>query len=261
VRHAEYDLGRHTLENSIRINEQFGQMGVAATTRVILAMLESELGFHERAIELVTRARTDLEEVHDYLGVAIASTNLCDFYYHMGAFRMARDVALKALADPRLTRVPRHKALLEANAGMAEREVGDLKAAVAHLESADAALKEVEDPSSRCFCLAELAAAYLKAGKLKKARSKADEYIRDSEKVLIFGPAQQQYGLWVAAQVYGALGDRTRAYDLLQRAVEKLQTMKEQRPGEDARNAFLSLHYNREIAAAVASNAWRPAEK
>jgi DNA-binding SARP family transcriptional activator/predicted ATPase len=260
IGHAEYDEGRQALEESIRINEQFGQMGMAATARIILGMLEGELGLHERGIGFVRRALADLEEVHDYLGVAIATANLCDLYHHMGDFRVARDIALNALSDPRLTRVPRHKALLEANAGMAERELGELKAAIAHLESADASFHETEDISSRCFCLAELAAAYLKAGKAKKARPKVDEYVRDAEKVLIYGPAQQQYGFWVAAQVYRALGDGPRAYDLLQRAHMKLQKMLEQRPAGDARSAFQALAYNREIVAAFDSSTWKPAK-
>ena len=101
------------------------------------------------------------------------------------------------------------------NLGAAERELGELQAAIGHMEAGIAMLRQLGQPANYAGDLVDLTIAYLRAGKLPDARRASEEMLALLDNSSADAMPQPQSMLWAAARTYRALGDSARAQALL----------------------------------------------
>jgi len=225
------------------------KVGLAAITlnRGVLAW---RLGRHQESAEALQRAESLFAALGDLRGQVACALNTGMLHYTHGDHATAKAAALQALDLARAMQSSVYEAAALANLGVAERELGEVEQAIAHMEASLAIRRgHGEQRSEIIVDLRDLALTYLRAGRLEDAVRAADEML--ALQSAAGGLAESQTVFWAAARVYHGLGDRARATDLLARARAALQVQEQEIPDPELRASFLRQPFNREIASAA----------
>jgi predicted ATPase len=233
------------------LGKRQGQAGVLVNTGVLATRLghyaEGQLAF-EQAGEL-------FQILEDVRGQAVCALNLCMAAYFQSEFVLARDAAARGLELARQMSSQVMEANALANLGAAERELGQLPEAIAHMETGLIIRRTLRQVAELGTDLCDLVVAYVRQGSLEVAQRAVIEMLD------IYNQHEQttmhpQYILWAAAQTFWAAGEESRAREYLDRACAVMQDKARAIPNDDSRACFLELPFNREIRLACEQGKW-----
>jgi len=152
-----------------------------------------------------------------------------------------------------------YEAYALSNLATAERELGQLAQAIAHMEAATSLRRKFGQAVELATDLTDLTIAYVRAGELAAARATSAElmaiFAADPEHM-----TYPQYILWAAAQTSRASGESDRAQELLAQAHAALQAKAVSIPDPASRTTFLQMPTNSQLLAAYEHGDW-PREK
>jgi tetratricopeptide (TPR) repeat protein len=162
---------------------------------------------------------------------------------------------MKALELARSIPHAGYEAAALANLGGAERELGQIDAAIDHMDAGLAIRRTLATPGDFLDDLAHLALVSLMAGDAPKARALMDEF---SESLATASPAifMPQFAFWVGARAYKELDELERARAMLARAHAIVIEQAEAIANQDDRARYMDLAVNREVTAAIERNEW-----
>jgi predicted ATPase/DNA-binding SARP family transcriptional activator len=229
--------------------ELYGQLGDRkgqAATVVNAAMLLANLGHYAEALAQDRRAAMLFHWLEDPRGQAVSAINMAWHAMLQGDYGTARDAATHGLELARAMNSPVYEAYALSNLGAAERELGELPAAIEHMQAGMALRQTLGQTVEYATDLCDLTIAYLRAANISGARQAADEMLG----LLAAHPEQMtypQYLLWAASQAYMAFGETQRAAELLAQAYAALQHKASAIPDYESRATFLQLPFNREL--------------
>ncbi len=205
-------------------------------------------GLLEDAQSSLTAALEIFEAFDDPRGRAAALTNLSMVRLLQQAPDEAKQIGMDALQAAREISNSVIEAGALANLGNAERELGELDAALAHMNDALAIRERLGRPAT-FEELGDLALAQLKAGNAA-AEQTADDIMRSAD-ASGENTVWPHYCFWAAARVYHAYGDDAKAAEALAKAEGHVQAQVDAVADERAREAFGRLTAVRAIAAAA----------
>ncbi|MGI8587587.1 MAG: ATP-binding protein [Chloroflexia bacterium] len=227
-----------------------------ATVLVNSGMLAANLGRYAEAIEASRRAEKLFADLDDLRGRTVCLINIAQHALRQSDYLVAEAAGVQGLELAGSLKSPVLEAYALANLGAAERELGRLEQAVAHMEAGLEIRRSIrQDPVELATDLCDLTVAYLRAGDLAAAQQTADEMLG----ILSADPEHMTYPqfiLWAAAQTYRALGQTKRANELLAQAYQVLQEKVASIPDAESRETFAHLSYNRELLAAYEAGDW-----
>lgn len=229
-----------------RLGKKQGQAAVLLNAGLLAA---NRLGRYAEGLEQFRHAEKIFVEMNDVRGLLVCALNIGMTAFFLGDFGKAKAAAQRGLELARQINSPVMQANALANLGAAERELGELAQAIEHMQAGLAIRRSLGQPSDLGTDLCDLALAYLRAGQLEAAHELADELLAlyaSARDAMVRG----EYILWVAAQIYHALGDKARARELLAQAHAALQEKAGTMPDEELRTSFLQYPFNQEIIAA-----------
>lgn len=213
---------------------------------------QMQLGLLDDARSSLVAALEIFETFDDFRGRAASLTNLSMVRLLQQAPEEAKDLGLQAVAVSREIANSVIEAAALANLGNAERELGDLSAALEHMNDA-LAIRERLHHSPTFEELGDLALAQLKAGDADALRTADDIWQRaDASGENTVWP---HYCFWAAARVYHEHGDAAKAQAALRRAGELVTMQLEAMTDARSRECFSALASVRAIESAQAG-AW-----
>lgn len=206
-----------------------------------------QLGLIDDARASLTTALEIFESVDDVRGRAVALTNLSMVRLLQQAPQEAKDLGTRALHAAKKIANSVIEAAALANLGNAERELGELDAALMHMNAA-IAIREHLAGSATFEELGDLALAQLKAEEPAALQTANDIMLRaDASGENTVWP---HYCFWAAARVYHGHGDDSKATAALERAREHVRLQLALMTDERSRRAFGDLAAVRGISAA-----------
>jgi predicted ATPase len=208
---------------------------------------QMQLGLLQDARSSLTEALDVFEAFDDPRGRAASLTNLSMVRLLQQEPEEAKEIGVRALQAAREIANSVIEAAALANLGNAERELGDLTAALVHMRDAIAIRERLNRPAT-FEELGDLALAQMKAGDAAALQT-ADDIIEraDSSGENTVWP---HYCFWAAARVYHERGDDTRANAALKRSQDLVDLQLAAMADERSRAAFRELTSVQAIAAA-----------
>jgi tetratricopeptide (TPR) repeat protein len=191
----------------------------------------------------------------DLRGQAASAINLSYVRLFRGDPAEAKIYAAAGLDHARAANHALYEAAALGNLGAAERDLGDLDAAIKHMKEGLAARRRLNRPGDYADDIAHLVAAYLKAGDRDNVRV-LNEELADSlatSAPAIFLP---QFAHWIAACAFRELGDRSRMRIMLERGHAIVREQVDSIEGAAEKASYLSLLVNRDIDAAFDRDFW-----
>jgi DNA-binding SARP family transcriptional activator/tetratricopeptide (TPR) repeat protein len=237
-----------------RIHEESGDRIGAAAREMDLAVLDTRLGFFERAVESTTRAISLFEDVGDERGRLMSRSNLVYLLACKKDVAGARRIGEGALDDARRGGFGLIEANLLENLAMAEGAAGNFERAIDLAEASFAVRSRSESETWSAKTLADVAIWYANVGNLDAAREAARRLLAD-DKAIANGADWPTYCYWSGAQILRLTGDTGDASRALEAAHRLMLAEAEMLERED-RQSFLALEFHRNIACAVSQDEW-----
>ena len=255
TRHFRVEEARTHYHAALHLYDSMGNRQWQAAVLINSGMLAVNLGRYDQGLEAFRQAARLFEALNDVRGQAISTLNLSYAALARGNYTLAHTTALHSLELARQMKSTLLEASVLANIGAAERELGQLDQAIAHMEAGLALRRTIDQPAKLGTDLCDLTIAYLRAGRLADAQRSIAELLalKDTAEDQMLHP---QYILWAAAQTYRAAGDLPRAAELLREAQRLLQHRADAIPDPESHTTFLNLSFNREILHAYTHNEW-----
>ncbi len=221
------------------------RQGLAGVT-INRAVLASRLGRYTESLDAYAQAETLFHALNDLRGQLVSALNISIVNLFRGDYAPAKIAAQRGLELARAMNAAVMEANALANLGAAERDLGELPDAIAHMQAGLAIRRTLGQPAELGTDLCDLTIAYLYANDLPSARACAEEMLalHAAEAATMMHP---QYILWAGAQTYHALGEHTRARELLDEAHRVLEEKAAAIPDAESRATFFELPFNREI--------------
>ena len=240
---------------ALQLYASMGNRQRQGATFINAGMLAVNLGQYDQGLESFRHAARLFAALNDGRGQTISTLNSSFAAFAQGNYALARETAQRSLELARQMNLPPLVAGALANVGAAERELGQLDQAVAHMEAGLAIRRTLDQPAELGTDLCDLTIAYLRADRLAAAQRSVTELLELNRQAApqMLHP---QYILWAAAQTYRAAGDALRAVQLLHEAHAVLQQRAAAIPDLASRTTFLNLSFNREIQHAYADDVW-----
>jgi tetratricopeptide (TPR) repeat protein len=240
---------------ALQLYDSMGNRPRQGAVFINAGMLAVNLGQYDQGLESFRRAARLFETLNDGRGQAISILNSSFAALAQGNYALAHETAQRSLELVRQINLPLLEASVLANIGAAERELGQLDQAIAHMEAGLAIRRTLDQPAEPGHRFCDLTIAYLRAQRLAAAQQSVTELLELNRQAApqMLHP---QYILWAAAQTYRASGDTARAVQLLQDAHAVLQQRAAAIPDRESRTTFLNLSFNREIQHAFAEDVW-----
>ncbi|HLI94910.1 MAG TPA: AAA family ATPase [Candidatus Baltobacteraceae bacterium] len=199
---------------------------------------QMQLGLLEEARSSLTAALEIFEAFDDTRGRAASLTNLSMVRLLQQAPQEAKEIGTRALSAARDIANSVIEAGALANLGNAERELGDLDAALAHMKEA-IAIRERLQRSATFEELGDLALAQLKAGD-SGALATADDIMQRAD-ASGENTVWPHYCFWAAARVYHERGNDRKAGEALRRAHDHVRSQLAAMADERSRRSFGEL--------------------
>ncbi|MBU1879109.1 MAG: hypothetical protein KJ734_09165, partial [Chloroflexi bacterium] len=234
------------------IGKRQGQAAVLVNTVMLLV---GRLGRYREGLALTRQAEPIFRSLGDVRGQAICALNEGMIALYLEDYVASRDASQRGLELARQmdSRVMEANAL--ANLGAAERELGELDDAIAHMEAGLTIRRALGQPAELGTDLCDLTVAYCRRGDLAAAQAAADEMLA------LYAQAEAsmmhpQYMLWAAAQTGHALGEEARARELVDQAHDVMRQRATAIPDPESHASFHDLPFNRQISAAHERGEW-----
>jgi predicted ATPase/DNA-binding SARP family transcriptional activator len=202
---------------ALAIYESIGNLRGSRVVQNNWSSLDGSLGMVARGRERLMRLLEATEADGDVRTEYFAASNLGVVAYAEADFSTAKRWELRALLLARQLRSEALAALVLGDLGAAERELGELDAALTHLEEAVAIHRRLDQRVELWTNLARLALVCATRGDVARGRAIAREVL-EHERVhpeVVDDPAQV---LWDAAQTLRACGDECEAREVIERA-------------------------------------------
>jgi tetratricopeptide (TPR) repeat protein len=255
ARLSRFDKTNERATAALEIFDAIGKRQGQATVLINRGILAVRLGAFDAAAEAMSRARAIFDALHDKRGITVCDINLAAVKIWQGKPDEGAALARQALALARSIKLPAYEAAALANVGTAERNLGNFKAAIEHLEASLRLRRKVKRPADAMNDLADLVIAYLRARDLKGALRTA-KVLQSHGDQWLDAALWPQYCYWAAAQAYHAADKTKEAKAALVRAGAELDTASAAIENPDDRAAFARLPFNEEIGAARERGLW-----
>ena len=241
---------------AVALYRSMGNRVYEAAVNLNVATFIVALGLMDQAKSMMEQARAIFQSLNDMRGLALCAINLSLLYQLIEDFATGEAEARLAVTLARQIK----NGHLEANA------LANLASALLWQDKPHEAipmLNQVLDmrrhqggqETSISEELRDLALAYLKAGDLDQARSTVEDVLALQAK-FDYTLTREQFNLWTAALVYRACGEQKRSRQMLQQALERVQSLAKSIPDDATRSAFLDMSYNRYILDAYHRDIW-----
>ena len=254
VRLSRWDEARATNVSAASICEVIGDRRGVARALMNLGMLHSRCGDWETGRAHFAAARAQHVAFSDRRAQTAALLNESFIALGQGQPADAKTLAAEAWDIAKSMDHVSFVAAALANLGAAERDLGELDAAIEHMEQGLAMQLALNRMSDAAGDLADVAIAYARRGDLVKARDLAEQILAidaSSLESAIFPP----YPLWVVACIFRwtdddrAAGIHTTAWQLAQTHAEKISE-------PQLRASFERLPFVVEMAAVDGAKGW-----
>jgi tetratricopeptide (TPR) repeat protein len=236
----EFDLAAQAYES---IGSKRG-LALTHTNRTVALM---RLGQLTEALRSIERSNAMSDVVHEKRTLVANQVNESFINLHLGNAKAAKSLAAIALKNARELGYPVFEAAALANLGNAERVLGDMAAAIGHMEGGLALRRPLQDARDYVDDLADLALAYVAAGRTDSALGTA-RVLQALGGDGFSGSTWPHYVWWAAAAAFDAAGVRDEAEAAGARARSELERIAGSIEDADARAAMLSVAINRRIA-------------
>jgi tetratricopeptide (TPR) repeat protein len=205
----------------------------------------------ERLERMLEAARADGDLRMEYF----ATSNLGVAAYVAGDCVAAKEFELRALDLARRLGSKGLAALVLGDLGLAECEIGNLDAALAHLEEAVAIHRELDQRLELSTNLARLAHVCALRGERERARAAVRELLEQdyTRPELVEDPAEV---LWNVAQALHACGDEPEAYEVAGRAAQLQADRLATIDLPEYRESAAGLRWYRALVRACSAGVW-----
>ncbi len=242
-------------ETAARIFETIGKRQGLATTQVNAGVISLRLGDLDKACELLESAGSYFSAMLDVRGEVVCELNIAFAHLVGGDATAAKNGAQHALSKTRAIGLLAMEAQALATLGAAERNLGEIDAAIDHMREGLALERALDRTSDIANDLADLTLAYLRKGDLAAAKLTTDELLHTAE-MSAAGALWPHCLYWVAARAFHKARDSKRAAALLERTSIRYRAALDSIADAATRARFSKLSFNREIEAAVISGRW-----
>jgi predicted ATPase len=239
-----------------QLYQKLGKRQGQAAIMVNACMLYvGRLGRYAEGLALTRRANSIFCELKDLRGQVVCALNEGLISLYLEDYATSRNASRRGLelAGQIKSQVMEANAL--ANLGAAERELGELDAAIEHMELGLTIRRTLGQPAELGTDLCDLTVAYCRRGDYVAAQRTVSEMLElyTQSQASMMHP---QYILWAAAQTYRAVKDAARAQDLLDQAVTVMHRRAADIPETESRPSYYNLPFNRQILAASQQDVW-----
>jgi DNA-binding SARP family transcriptional activator/tetratricopeptide (TPR) repeat protein len=231
-----------------------GDMSKAAGEALNGAVLETRLGFFEKAVAATEKAVALFEGVRDDRGRVIGLANLGFLRACAGDLEGAQSAALEARELAQALEFGLIEASALENLAFAEAAAGKLTDAIAHAETALEVRARSQSQVWASKTLADLAVWHAALANLPAAHNHVRRMLAD-EKGLPDTTEWPEYCYWAAAQVFRLEGNMPEASRALDRARAVVQAAAEGLDATD-RESFSAISWHIDIAAAAQRGIW-----
>jgi DNA-binding SARP family transcriptional activator/tetratricopeptide (TPR) repeat protein len=251
---TRYAEAREHFANSVRFYNEMGDMAKAAGEALNGAVLETRLGFFEKAVAATEKAVELFEGVHDQRGRVIGLANLGFLRACAGNIEGARSAALEARELAQQLEFGLIEASALENLAFAEAAAGKLSDAIAHAETALEVRARSQSEVWSSKTLADLAVWNAALANMPAAHDHVRRLLAD-EKGFPATTEWPEYCYWAAAQVFRLEGKLPEASRALDRARQVVQAAAEGLDADD-RESFAAISWHVDIAAAAQRGVW-----
>jgi predicted ATPase/DNA-binding SARP family transcriptional activator len=225
-----------------RISGENGNLAGTAAALMNEALLESRLGFFERALDATEKAAELFARSSDARGRIAALANLVFLNACVDKVPAARQAADEALGLARRLGFGMLEPSILENLAYAEAASGDYARAIEMAEKAFELRSHSESLVWARKTLADVALWYAAVGNIDAARDAVTRLLVDDDGITR-GTEWPSYCYWAAAQVFRRDGNSAEAKRALDKAKRLMQTSAVELEGED-RERFLSLPWH-----------------
>lgn len=214
---CHFEDARATLQAVLSRGEVLGAPRLQLGALDNLAILAANLGRWQESIEWAERMRALADAIGAVPRAAHADQHLALAAEAMGDHETAMQRHLLGLATTRANGDRTHEAASLQRMGVLHRERGDVAAALAWLDQAQALYKRLDDAIGECVAAAHAALGQTRLGRMATARAMVDRLLERLDDELAARPAHETIELrWTCQQVLDAAAD-SRAAALLDR--------------------------------------------
>ncbi len=147
------------------LGKRQGQAAVMVNTTMLLV---GRLGRYDEGLALIREAAAIFRELHDVRGQAICALNEGMITLYLEDYAAGRSASRRGLELARQMKSRVMEANALANLGAAERELGKLDAAIAHMEAGLAIRRSLGQPAELGTDLCDLTVAYCRQGRSRR---------------------------------------------------------------------------------------------
>jgi DNA-binding SARP family transcriptional activator/tetratricopeptide (TPR) repeat protein len=249
VQHAQ---AREHLASAVRFFTEVGDVSGTAAQLLNQAVIETRLGFFDKAVAATEKAVTLFESLNEGRGRAIGLGNLGLFRAYTTNVAGAQSAAREAVALARQLEFGVIEASALENLAFAEAAAGNLPEAIANAEAALEVRARSQSEAWASRTLADLAVWHAACGNLAGARDYVRRLLADEKSIST--SAEPEYCYWAAAQIFHLEGKTAEASRALGRARQMIAATAEGLDPAD-RTSFQAIPWHADVAAAV-RGAW-----
>jgi tetratricopeptide (TPR) repeat protein len=245
---TRYSEAREHFAHTVLFYTDMGDMSGTAGEMLNAAVLETRLGFFERAVAATEKAVALFESVGDDRGRVIGLANLGFLRACVGNIEGAQSAAREARQLAQQLEFGLIEASALENLAFAEAADGKLTDAIAHAEAALEVRARSQSQVWASKTRADLAVWHAACANLPAARDHV-RHLLANEKGIADTTEWPEYCYWAAAQVFRLDGNIPEASRALDRARAVVQAAAEGLDDDD-RESFSAISWHRDIAAA-----------
>ncbi len=245
---------RRHIAASTAIFSEHGNVSATAGELLNQAVLETRVGFFDRARAATEKAVALFERVGDARGRLTGLGNLALVSACERDLERAQRAAQDALEPSRELGFTLIEASILENLAFAEGATGHYTGAILHAEASLEVRARSQSEIWSAKTLADLAIWHAALGDLERAREYARRML-EHEETFARSTEWPEYCYWAAAQVFRLLGDLTLTARMLKRARHITDATAQELEPED-RERFLAISWHRDIAEAARNDLW-----
>lgn len=237
---GEYDTALCEFDRALHAYTSIGNMRGLAATYTNRTLLLMRVGRFNEALESIERSNDLFEIAHEQRTVVANLVNASFVKLQLGDAAAAKQLAETALSAAREIQFPAFEAAALANLGNAERSLGEVEAAIEHMNAGIALRRPIQEGRDFVDDLADLTLCYLEAGHTADAVQTAEE-LSAIAGVSLEGAFWPHYIWWAISEGLRAGGEQARSYAALANARDALASFARNITDEKERGAFLAL--------------------
>ncbi len=245
---ADYETSLREFDLALQAYESIGNKRGLAVTHTNRALPLMRLGLLREALTSIERSNAYFETVQEARTVVANQVNASFVTLQLGDAATAKTFASAALATAQEISYPVFEAAALANLGNAERALGELDAAIEHMNAGISIRRPIQEARDFVDDLADLTLAYVGAERIDDALATARELKQLAESNLA-GAFWPHYVWWAIARGLATAGAQAEAAAAATRARTELKAFADSITDLKTRRAFLAVPINERITA------------